>query len=73
MRDIKGVDPDARGGRDKLGVEGRESIIRIYYMRKNLFSITGKKNKIKVLIPVYLLLKNNINNSPGDETCRQET
>lgn len=57
MRDIKGVDQDARGGRDKLGVEGRESIIRIYYMRKNLFSITGKKQNKSSNTCVFTLKK----------------
>lgn len=37
MADRKGVDLDGRGDMEELdGVEGREIIIRIYYMRKNL-------------------------------------
>ena len=46
MRDRKGVDLDARevGGKEPGGVEGGETVIRIYYVRKkNLFSIKGKK------------------------------
>lgn len=35
MRDGKGVDPDGRGsGKELGGVEGGESVIRVYYMRK---------------------------------------
>ena len=35
MRDRKGVDPDGRGGREKLGgVEEVDTVIRIYCMRK---------------------------------------
>jgi hypothetical protein len=30
LREKKGVDPDGRGGREVLGVEGGETIIRIY-------------------------------------------
>lgn len=43
MRDRKG--PELEGGRGTGGVEGRETIARIYHMRKNLFSITGKSGK----------------------------
>jgi hypothetical protein len=35
MRDRKGVDPNRRGSKEELGgVEGGETIFRIYYMRK---------------------------------------
>lgn len=30
------------------GVKGEEIIIRIYYVKKNLFSIKGKKNLVLV-------------------------
>ena len=43
MRDRKV--PELEGGRGTVGVEGRETIARIYHMRKNLFSITGKSGK----------------------------
>jgi hypothetical protein len=34
-RERKGVDPEGRGGREELGeAEGRETIVRIYCMRK---------------------------------------
>ena len=48
MRDLKGVDPNGREGREELGeVEGRETIIEIYYMKNPLFSIKEKnKNDI---------------------------
>ena len=43
MRDLKGVDPNGREGREELGeVEGRETIIEIYYMKNPLFSIKEK-------------------------------
>lgn len=39
MRERKGMDPDVREGREELGrVEGWKMIIRIYYVRKKLFS-----------------------------------
>ena len=42
MRYRKGVDPDGRRGGEDLGrIEGRETVIRIYYVRKSLFSIKG--------------------------------
>ena len=35
MRDCKGVDLDVRGSEEELeGVEGFETVIRIYYIRK---------------------------------------
>ena len=38
MRDRKGVDLDGRDGGEELGgVEGEETVIRIYYVRKNIF------------------------------------
>lgn len=38
MADRKGVDLDGMGDMDELdGVEGGEIIIRIYYMREDLF------------------------------------
>lgn len=37
------MDSDGMGGREELGgVEGRETIIMIYYVRKFSFSIKGK-------------------------------
>jgi hypothetical protein len=47
MRDRYGVDLDRRGAKNQLeGVEGRESLIRIYYMRKKIFFlIKGKKEE----------------------------
>jgi hypothetical protein len=43
MRDSKAVDLDRRRGREELeGVEGGETIIWIYYMRKKIFSIKDK-------------------------------
>ena len=50
MKDRKGVDPDGRGGGEKLeGEEGGETTLRIYYVRKKIFSIKGErfKNKTK--------------------------
>jgi hypothetical protein len=45
MRDRKGVDLEGRRGGEDLGrVEGEESIIRIYYMRKE--SIFNKRKII---------------------------
>ena len=42
MRYRKGVDPDGRrGGEDLERIEGRETVIRIYYVRKSPFSIKG--------------------------------
>jgi hypothetical protein len=44
-RDRTGMDLDGRGGGKKLGgVEGKEARIRIYCMKKNLFSIKEKEN-----------------------------
>lgn len=43
IRGREGVDPDGRGGGKELGgAEGGETIIRIYYVRKKIFSIKGK-------------------------------
>lgn len=42
MGDRKGVNPDRRLGEEDLGIEESETIVRIYYMRKNLFLIKGK-------------------------------
>lgn len=42
MKDRKGVYLDGRGGGTGR-VEGRENIIRIYYVEKILFSIKVKK------------------------------
>jgi hypothetical protein len=40
VRDRKGADPEGRGGREELyEVEGGSTVIRIYCMKKNLFSI----------------------------------
>lgn len=40
MRDRTEVDPDGRKNGEKLGrIEEEETVIRIYYVRKNLFSI----------------------------------
>jgi hypothetical protein len=42
MRDKRGVDLDGKGSRENLeGVEGREMIIKMYYMRKE--SIFNKR------------------------------
>jgi hypothetical protein len=36
MVDIKGIDPDRSGGREKLeGVEGGKTVIRIYHIKFN--------------------------------------
>jgi len=45
------VDPAGREGGEEVEVEGRENIIKIYYMRKNLFfnKINICINKIKIL------------------------
>lgn len=46
MRDRKEMVPDGRGGGEELeGVAGRETIIRVCYVKKNLFSIKGNKFK----------------------------
>lgn len=49
MRDRKGGDSTGRESKEELGeVEGRETIIRIHYMKgKNLFLIKGNKKKRK--------------------------
>lgn len=34
---------DRRGGGEKLGIKGgEETVIRIYYLRKNIISVRGK-------------------------------
>lgn len=44
MRDRNGVDVDRRGDGEKQGgVEGGESIIRVYYMRGVIFNKSGGK------------------------------
>lgn len=49
MRDRKGVDLDGRGGGEELGEEGRETIVRIYYMReKSIFNKRAKKKNSKL-------------------------
>lgn len=47
MMERKGGDPDGSGGGKELrGVEGGETVISIYYMRKkNLLSIKEKMKK----------------------------
>lgn len=45
MRGRKGVDPEARGGEEIEVLERGENVIRIYYVRKNLFSTRVKMNK----------------------------
>ena len=48
MRDRNGIDLDGKGAGEELGeVEGRETIIEIYYMKNPLFSI---KEKFSMLI-----------------------
>ena len=48
MRDRKKVDPDDRGSGEKLReVEGGETISSMYYVRKKIFSMKGKKKVIK--------------------------
>lgn len=42
-----GVDQGERGGGDEFIVEAKERIIRIYYLRKNWFSIKDKKVFVK--------------------------
>lgn len=40
MRDRKGVNPDVRGSEEELeGIDKGEIIIRIYYLKINLFLI----------------------------------
>ena len=46
MRDRNGVDPERRDGEEKLGVEGLESKIRIYYDEKYLYIMKEKRNKL---------------------------
>lgn len=47
MRDRRGVDPDGRGGVGELGrVEGRETLIRIHYVRKR-FIFNRKVSSLK--------------------------
>lgn len=42
----RGVARDGWGDGEKLGrVEGEETIVRIYYIRKNLFPIKGKEER----------------------------
>jgi hypothetical protein len=42
----KRVDPDGRGSGEELGgVEGKESVIRIYYVRNKSFQSKNKKTK----------------------------
>jgi hypothetical protein len=44
VRDRKKVDPDDRGSGEKLReVEGGETISSMYYVRKKIFSMKGKK------------------------------
>jgi hypothetical protein len=43
------MDPDGRGGGEELGVEGGETIIRIYYMRKIYFN-KRKKNSVNIVL-----------------------
>lgn len=44
IKDINGVDPDGRGGREEVGgVEEGKTVIRIYYMRISLFFNKRKK------------------------------
>jgi hypothetical protein len=46
MRSRQEVDLEGRGGGKKLrGVEGKETIIRIYCIRKNVFNKWKKLNK----------------------------
>jgi hypothetical protein len=46
MRDIKGVDLNRRGGGEKLGgIEIGKTIIRTYYVRKNLFQQMEKRER----------------------------
>jgi len=53
MRNRKGVGPDGRGaGGEELGrVNGGENTTRVYYMRKNLFTIKEKCFNFKKLKP----------------------
>lgn len=45
MKDKKGMGPDKMGSRGELeGVQGKETIIRIHYVRKNPFAKRGKIN-----------------------------
>ena len=46
-RDRKGVDTDKRGDGEELGgVGGWETIIKIYWVKKDLFSIKEKKQAL---------------------------
>ena len=48
MKDRKKIDPDRRGYGEELGaVEGRETMIRIYYLFSK--SILKKGDRIKIL------------------------
>lgn len=48
------MDPDGRGEESELGVEGGETVIRIYYAReKNLFSIRGEKEIFRGKLCLY--------------------
>lgn len=51
MTDRKGGDLDGKGGSQKLGrVEGGETVIRIYYMRKKSIFDKRKNCHLKVQI-----------------------
>lgn len=48
MRERKGVDLEGHGNEEDLGeAEGEETVIRIYCVKKNLFSMK-KKTSIKI-------------------------
>ena len=48
MRDRKGVDLHGRGREEDPGkMEGGETVMRIYYVRKTLFSIKEQKESIQ--------------------------
>jgi len=51
------VEPDGREGLEEVGVEGEETIIRIYYVRGKLLSMKDGENRH--LIVIWLWTCNN--------------
>lgn len=43
MRIRNEEDPSGREREDQEGIDGGDAVIRTYYMKKNLFSVKGKK------------------------------
>ena len=52
MRNRKGVDIE---GKELGGIKGKETLVRVYYVRQSLFSIKGKRmceKKMSLLLHV---------------------